>query len=1029
VKISICFSNARRAWFLPFSAALLSLAACSQTPVTVTLHSLQASGKLSFVCQADDGSGLKLDECPDYEAQRRRILGLVTQISTNEVAVVDLRGGTVVDLDPSTPGYQFARVGGQPGAIVSTPGGVASFVGVSGLQKNGVFALPTSCMTTPVVIPGKPTPVARDLTTWSACALTSAPGDIQLLFDTTGASCPSEAPAAQGDRACQADLTTEAGPTGRRKLLVALPEEHKLVLLDAQALLDRPAGEFQACSVEATYPLQASLPAMSTAPLLPSDLIPDHPDDNVCKPTLFPPATSTAPTPAGMTISGSDLYVADTSLPVVHVLDVTDPCTPVERAPLLPSSYLDPSRVVTTSRLAVSPLTPTGKQYVYAIDKSDQPAASVMVFDVSAGSTNRGPLIFPGAPRQPFSPPDRLRFSASAVDVSFVLRDFPAADPTTGVGQFGLLCDPNPNLDLTAAAAQYRPNSDFSSGARPPNLRGEFGFVMLTNGQIPIIDIEDFDAPCRRPINISKSTTTDFRGCPPDPPTDLSYLTLGLPNLPGNAPTVTNEVSCNTVEPNRPRAEALSLSNSTVGLRAPTLRSFPQFSNPDPSVSLTAQQQPHMLAVDFATANPDETDPDKKAPAQVNVSGQVYCRPQKTLADGSLEPLPAPCDTALDTLPNDPATAASSVTPNALTLPLVEPRSYVGDESPVLTFEGKVTADRTNGVLSQSNGVWTLTDSDAAFCSAGVEDSQAILTEANELAVPAGDQPAWATAHADYVQITGSFLVEDDAYWSRGRGKTCQNPAFGTAIGRDNCVAEFGDIPTPTALKSTRELTIVSAFGDHLVVDARNGNTVDDVQCCFPTGTAYAVRASHQWYLASPTALNDIGAQASDNRCVHTASCDPRKKFFRSRVFELCDSSADQTAFADDDKCQPKAANIGCMRAFTHEDSTTPTMTATNGPLVPGGEGSQCIFENLTARFVVARGAQPSTRDMQFVWSVTGGFTPLVMSLAPESTAILPQSMAYIPELGYLAVVDGETLGLSLFDLNSLGVVAPSPFY
>jgi hypothetical protein len=1027
VKISFCSSSARRALFLlPFSAALLSFGGCSQTPVTVTLHSLAASGKLSFVCQiadgeADDGMGLKLDECPDYEAQRRRILGLVTQTSTNEVAVVDLRGGTVVDLDPSTPGYQFARVGGQPGAIVSTPGGAASFVGVSGLQKNGIFALPTTCLRTPPsptqIVDGKPLgpQVTPDLTTWSACALTSAPGDIQILFDTSGASCPSDAPAAQEGRACQADVTSEGGPSGRRKLLVALPDEHKLVLLDAQALLDRPPGEFQACTVEASYPLAASLPKKPPELNLPADLKPTQPDPDVCKPTIFPPIISTAPTPAGMAISGSNLYVADSSLPVVHVLNVSDPCTPVEGTPLLPTSYLAPERAVTTSRVAVSPLTPTGKQYLYAVDPDDQPTASVMVFDISAGSTNQTPLILPDASRQPFSPPDRLSFGAPVVDVSFVLRDFPAPDPTTGVGQFGLLCDPNPNLDLAAAAAQYRPNSDFSSGARPANLRGEFGFVMLANGQIPIVDVEDFDKPCRRPINVNRSMSVDFRGCLPDPPTDPPYLTQS-PSGPGNTPTVTNEVTCNMVEPNRPRAAALSISDSTVGLHAPTLGGLPQFSNPDPSVSLTAEQQPHMVVADF-----EATDPTQYTAAQVNVSGQVYCRPPRPTDKNGMLDTQAPCDNALQTLPDDPATAASSPTPNALTLPLIEPRSYLASESPVLTFEGKVMTDRTNGVLSQSNGVWTLSDSDAAFCGVGVEDSEAILVEANELGIAPENQPAWATAHADYVQITGDFLEDDDAYWSRGKGKDCQNPEFGTAIGRDSCVAEFGGIDTPTALKSTRELTILSAFADHLVVDARNGNTVSDVQCCFPTGTAYAVRASHQWYLASPTALNDIGERQSDSRCVHTASCDPRKKFFRSRVFELCDSGADQSAFGADDKCQPGAANIGCIRAFMQPDSAN--------ALVPGSEGSQCIFENLTARFAVARGTQPSTRDMQFAWSVTGGFAPLAMSLAPESTSVLPQSMAYLPELGYLAVVDGSTLGLSLFDLNSLGVVAPSPFY
>jgi hypothetical protein len=37
--------------------------------------------------------------------------------------------------------------------------------------------------------------------------------------------------------------------------------------------------------------------------------------------------------------------------------------------------------------------------------------------------------------------------------------------------------------------------------------------------------------------------------------------------------------------------------------------------------------------------------------------------------------------------------------------------------------------------------------------------------------------------------------------------------------------------------------------------------------------------------------------------------------------------------------------------------------------------------------------------------------------------------LGYLPELGYLAVVDASTLGLVLFNLNSLGVVSPSPYF
>ena len=104
-------------------------------------------------------------------------------------------------------------------------------------------------------------------------------------------------------------------------------------------------------------------------------------------------------------------------------------------------------------------------------------------------------------------------------------------------------------------------------------------------------------------------------------------------------------------------------------------------------------------------------------------------------------------------------------------------------------------------------------------------------------------------------------------------------------------------------------------------------------------------------------------------------------------------------------------------------------LVADDIPVKPRGVGSQCIFENLTSRFVVYQGGQPSTRGMAFIWQTTGGFAPLSMSLTTQSTAVNPQSMTYLAELGQLGVVDGSTLGLSLFDLNSLGVVAPSPYF
>jgi hypothetical protein len=95
----------------------------------------------------------------------------------------------------------------------------------------------------------------------------------------------------------------------------------------------------------------------------------------------------------------------------------------------------------------------------------------------------------------------------------------------------------------------------------------------------------------------------------------------------------------------------------------------------------------------------------------------------------------------------------------------------------------------------------------------------------------------------------------------------------------------------------------------------------------------------------------------------------------------------------------------------------------TNGAVEPTGDGHQCIFEDLTARFVVYRAHRASTRGMSFSWQTTGGFTPLTMTLGTQ--APLPTSLSYLPELGYLAVIDSATVGLSLFDGSKSSKASP----
>ena len=170
------------------------------------------------------------------------------------------------------------------------------------------------------------------------------------------------------------------------------------------------------------------------------------------------------------------------ALPVIHVLDTHDPCAISEVPPLLPESYLDPARVVTTSRLAASPLTTDEKRYLYAVDVVG--GGSVMMFDVSPGASNRTPLLRPRSALLPFEPPDRIAFDAPARDVTFALRDQVErlrADPlSTGAGSDrGVLRSESQPAAHGARRASYRPATDLSTGAIPGNLRGVFGFVAL----------------------------------------------------------------------------------------------------------------------------------------------------------------------------------------------------------------------------------------------------------------------------------------------------------------------------------------------------------------------------------------------------------------------------------------------------------------------------------------------------------------------------------------------------------------------
>jgi hypothetical protein len=1026
------------------------LAGCSEQAVVAELRSLSGSEDVVFVCRDDRGVGHPYADCPDrdatddtHKARHLSVLALVSQTVTDEVAVVDVSAGHVVDVDPATPGYGFLRVGGRPVSMAATPGGTATFVATADVGRNGIFALPTSCLGAPQA--GE---LQRDLTSWAACRLDETPGEMAVMVEpptTDAASLPAgvdpscatpytedDAPVdAQGEPtnpACPADLRSEGGVEGRRKLVVALPDSGRVVVFDAQTLLKQAPGAFPSCTplIERSLPLQVEVPA-GVAQTLPADLV------GACSDAAVPTAPAPdkrSPQPAGLAVSDDRLYIADQAAPVIHVLDTTSVCGMTELPSLLPMSLREPERVVTTRRVAISPLTPAGRRFAYAIDAEDQPGASVMVFDVSPGATDKTPLVRSGSPELPGEKPDRLALAASAKDVTFAYRDIPYVDPATGVAQFGVRCDPDPAAAADTPGVLARSSSDFLTGARPGLLRGLFGFILLTNGSIAVVDEDDFDSDCRRPISANPEAAADFRGCVGD------KIAGGVfaqdPQNPEVTRTVTGEVSCRVVEPHRFRSLQLAINDPTIGVRAPSLRGFPQLTLPASTSSSPVEDRPRLLGVPF------EGPTGQRAEAEVFVGSTRYVTSNDAASS--------------DVLPTDPNSRVSDLLQslNAVVLPPLEPRSYAADDTVTLTYEGSYSGDRSSGFLTPSDtdaSQLVLKDDALSFCAAGVYDAAAMSDYAGqELGLDGIDAPAFGQAHADFVQLLTALPDAADAYWS-GLDRT-----------REKCLGMFGAEDAET-LSPARDFQVVSAFAGRLVLTPRKPNlaapiTATDVTTCFPTAQKYRLRAGAHWVLFHSAFgfRHDVVASGPDSACLR--SCNPLKKWEKGRVFEISsqqqnDKNEPACRSLDPDAMQatgdPLDLRVGCAAdgevacVFDQTQQVTVEGTNANGDptsrQIPnaavqlGTPAAKCIFNGLRERFALYRGRADSVRDATFTWQTTGGFTPLVMSLSAVSTVVSPQSIQFLPQPEQMAVVDGSSLGLSLFSLDTFSVVAPSPFF
>lgn len=1032
--------------------ALAQLAGgCQQSPTLVPVRSLTASGQASFVCLAPPGSTpleLPLGDCTSqqftsecqyyYEDDAGNVdagsgllphlYGLVTQTLTGEVAVVDTSAaaGAVLDEDPSEPGANFLHVGAQPTGIVSTPAGVATFVGSADIDHAGIYAIPSTLIRPSssgaipdTCIPGTGdagTVEAPSLTSWPACSLPAAPGDILLLDNpalldgTERETCEGVYQAVDPTRDPisfkeDAQLTQR----GRPKLVVTIPSAGGIAVFDAQDIFNRAPGSFDPCNMERWVPLKVDPSALQAIAAQPAPL-----KGTACTnaaPGQPAMKTSYSPRPSGMSWANGTLYVGDIGAPLIHVLEMSTPCNPVEREPLLPVSAENPERVVFAKRVSASLLnTPSFKQYLYATDVED---ASAMVFDVSVNSTTRRPLVRQHPEWNPFEPRDRVKFSAPPADILLVQRDVPVPDPVTGVAQSGVLCDPNPNaLTCISTSTQcdvgtsYRTSTDYTTGAGPLKLRGEFAFAALTSGKVAVIDVTDFDAPCRTPV-----TGSTLAGCGPA----------------AAGPFVSSdELSCNIVATNEARGEFYNAVNVYAGNHVPGLQTFPLLYASDGSaVSGTAGVTPPLMVATLPATIPatctQSCDPNQcgdtcdnlpGCPLELFVGGTLtpidvqagvcntacapngdactrdadccgdalqatdsgvciggVCQSALCLAEGATCDPSAPplCCSGNCTGTSTGPKCAPSTTPgaksflpgaigqnNALALNLEDPRAQIANQNWQVTFEGPIPGfqERLVPIFSSiiQPGGTVLVDPTSRFCDSGVL-SEAAFTEM------LADQPKGVTLAArdlaDYVQVVSDLPSVLDPYWNDGLRTVDAgvNPPLCTYAG---CLSLFGTIDVPE-LDPRRDLRILKAFQDHVTLEVRETQP----QPCLADGADCTTAPS------GCCAGKD--QCTSDNTCGHTISftdlacCFPADVQYTVRVGSQWNVVGTQSGFLH--HVVADAASGECLNACD------PTLSRLNGRLVESPAGALPILD---------RGAQdidpsPSFLNPMFRFGISAG--------------------------------------------------------
>jgi hypothetical protein len=1020
------------------------------------------------------------------------LFALVTQQKRGEVAVVDLTGGYVVDEDLGTPGTNFLPVGQIPTGIASAPDGKVSYVAAAEVNKPAIYALPSTMIvgnSQQLEAGRSPTPPL--LTTWPVCALPQAPGPITIIPSPPPEPGADGGAGTKADGGSREDAGGDGGggtESAGYVLAVVLTagqdgQPARIVTIDPLPLMRGggvipagkgpvdPPGALKPCTILGESLLSGSVPEAGVGPTWPDGVKwieggvdAPTPVSASCKNTtpsgtgVFPPGLpNPAPQPTFVARAGQYLYVADGALPLIHVFDLTTPEHPTEIEPLRATSLAEPTRQVTIGAIAVSPPTRDYHRYLYAVDSSDSPA-SIMVYDVT------DPVLSPHLPQKrphsalvPLLPEDRINFAAGVSTLAFVQHDWPLAQTTggalvAGAAATGLLCNPNPNVDrsvdggaLAAAAAadaqqftdpgaNYRyssiPFADEPLG--PSRLRGIFAFATLSNGLVVVIDVDDWDAPCRRPSIMGPSDAGDDRQtsgytsaiAPPEPdagrgdagalePYEAPYT--GVTN---GTPWVSNEVFFPISEPHRARSLYPLRNDPTEGIHYPYVVGAPQLYGAGPDGGLGASVTGAIAAGNPVMLPTATTFPDPSA-----------------LVDGGA----------------------------GVRLAWEDPTAEI-DQAWTVDFEGILpTVQNIPGDLQiipsgfgEPYYAMLLSDPGGTLCSKGIEDwaigqqRAAAFLAANAAAglpPPPQDLKSWL---GDYVQVEDNLLVPTDPYWSSDPAADQPNdcwvgfyddttPPITNAADRYNACTEIFGTSGDEAVVS-RDFPIIEAFDDGLVIsrfyypdnpkyvvtgttqnrkiaaaDKTNVFAMKQLACCFHNQTTFNVRAGGEWLAtgASSGYLHHITRDPTTTRCV--TSCDPEKALLNARDIGIAAAvgpGPDAGAAPAPDRDSPLAMRNPTFAFFIEH------------PFLPDPEYSPLQPFDGGTPLVAAR----PPRDFAWQFSLQGQLTAQSINLAATNSSVSPQSMLFIPSLGQLAIVDGSQSGqgLILVDLNSVTVTGNS---